>query len=130
MKNNEIIKGIIVSIFDAFKRGDIKEIEKHLHEEASVWDVFTPYMITGKKNLEEFHSRDQTQKKSRGDLSIELEEPKIREWNDFAIATYYLEFTYLEPNALEGKVRITDLFVLEKDQWKIMHHHEGLVPED
>ena len=130
MKNNEIIKGIIISIFDAFKRGDTKEIENHLHEEASVWDVFTPYMITGKKNLEEFHSRDQTQKKSRGDLSIELEEPKIREWNDFAIATYYLEFTYLEPNALEGKVRITDLFVLEKDQWKIMHHHEGLVPED
>ncbi|MFL2548251.1 MAG: YybH family protein [Gammaproteobacteria bacterium] len=130
MKNNEIIKGIIVSIFDAFKRGDTKEIEKHLHEEASVWDVFTTYMITGKKNLEKFHSGDQTQKKSRGDLSIELEEPKIREWNDFAIATYYLEFTYLEPNALEGKVRITDLFVLEKDQWKIMHHHEGLVPED
>ena len=130
MEKNETIKGIITSIFDAFKRGDTKEIEKHLHKEASVWDVFTPYMITGKKNLEEFHSRDQTQKKSRGDLSIELEEPKIREWNDFAIATYYLEFTYLEPNALKGKVRITDLFVLEKDQWKIMHHHEGLVPED
>ena len=51
MKNNEIIKGIIISIFDAFKRGDTKEIEKHLHEEASVWDVFTPYMITGKKNF-------------------------------------------------------------------------------
>ena len=130
MENNELIKGIITSIFDAFKRGDTKEIEKHLHEEASVWDVFTPDMIIGRKNLEEFHSRDQAQKESRGQLSIELEEPMIREWNEFAIATYCLEFRYQQPNALKGKVRITDLFVLEKEQWKIMHHHEGLVPED
>ena len=130
MENNELIKGIITSIFDAFKRGDTKEIEKHLHEEASVWDVFTPDMIIGRKNLEEFHSRDQAQKESRGHLSIDLEEPMIREWNQFAIVTYCLEFTYQEPNALKGKVRITDLFVLEKEQWKIMHHHEGLVPED
>ena len=130
MENNEPIKGIITSIFDAFKRGDTKEIEKHLHEEASVWDVFTPDMIIGRKNLEEFHSRDQAQKESRGHLSIDLEEPMIREWNQFAIATYCLEFTYQEPNAVKGKVRITDLFVLEKEQWKIMHHHEGLVPED
>ena len=48
MENNELIKGIITSIFDAFKRGDTKEIEKHLHEEASVWDVFTPDMIIGR----------------------------------------------------------------------------------
>ena len=130
MEKNETIKGIITSIFDAFKRGDTKEIEKHLHKEASVWDVFTPQLIVGEKELSAFHDRDQMQKDSRGELSIVLEEPMIRSMKDFAVATYCLEFTYQEPNALKGKVRITDLFVLEKEQWKIMHHHEGLVPED
>jgi ketosteroid isomerase-like protein len=42
MEHKEQIKEIITTIFDAFKRGDTNEIEKHLHEEASVWDVFTP----------------------------------------------------------------------------------------
>ena len=62
-------------------------------------------------------------------MSIDLEEPMIREWNQFAIATYCLEFEYQEPNSLKGKVRITDVLILENEQWKILHHHEGLVPE-
>ena len=45
MEDTEKIKGIIKSIFDAFKDGDTHEIESHLHEEASVWDVFTPDII-------------------------------------------------------------------------------------
>ena len=52
----------------------------------------------------------------------------IRVIKDFAIATYCLEFDYKEPNALNGKVRITDLFILEDEKWKILHHHEGIVP--
>ena len=130
MEKNEIIKGIITSIFDAFKRGDTKEIEKHLHKEASVWDVFTPQLIVGEKELSAFHDRDQAQKKSRGDLSIELEEPMIRSMNGFAVATYYLKFAYREPNAMNGKVRITDIFIMEQEQWKILHHHEGIVPSN
>ena len=128
MERNKHIKGIITSIFDAFKRGDTNEIEKHLHKEASVWDVFTPQLIVGEKELSAFHDRDQAQKESRGNLSIELEEPMIRSMKDFAVATYYLEFDYKDPNAIHGKVRITDIFIMEEGEWKILHHHEGIVP--
>jgi len=130
MEHKEQIKEIITTIFDAFKRGDTNEIEKHLHEEASVWDVFTPELIIGKKELKAFHKSDQAQKDSRGDLSIELEEPMIKVIKDFAIATYCLAFDYRAPNALNGKVRITDIFILDAEQWKILHHHEGIVPSD
>ena len=128
MEQSKIIKGIITSIFDAFQSGDTDEIEKHLHDEASVWDVFTPEIIIGRKNLEDFHNHDQEQKESRGKLSIMLEEPLIRELGEIAVATYCLEFEYQEPNALKGKVRITDVFVLENEKLKIFHHHEGIVP--
>ena len=49
MEHSEIIKEIITAIFDAFQSGNTDEIEKHLHDEASVWDVFTPEMIIGRK---------------------------------------------------------------------------------
>ncbi len=129
MEDTQKIKEMIQSIFDAFKDGNTHKIESHLHEEASVWDVFTPDIIFGKKELEIFHERDQSQKKSRGHLTIDLDEPVIRVMGDFAIATYCLEFEYQEPNSLKGKVRITDVLILENEQWKILHHHEGLVPE-
>jgi ketosteroid isomerase-like protein len=128
VEHNKQIKGIITSIFNAFKEGDTNQIEKHLHEKASVWDVFTPDLICGKEELEAFHEHDQAQKDSRGDLSIKLDEPIIRVIKDFAIATYCLEFDYKEPNALNGKVRVTDLFILEAEKWKILHHHEGIAP--
>lgn len=130
MEQSKKIKEIIISIFDAFQDGDTHKIENHLHEEASVWDVFTPDIILGKDQLEAFHKRDQSQKESRGRLTIELGEPMIRIMRDFAIATYNLKFEYLEPNAIRGSVRITDVFILENQKWKILHHHEGLVPEN
>ncbi len=129
MEDTEKIKEMIQSIFDAFKDGNTHKIESHLHEEASVWDVFTPDIIVGKNELEIFYERDQSQKKSRGHLTIDLDEPVIRVMGDFAIATYCLEFDYQETNALKGRVRITDVFILENHEWKILHHHEGLVPE-
>ena len=96
MEQSKKIKEIIISIFDAFQAGDTHKIENHLHEEASVWDVFTPDIILGKDQLEAFHKRDQSQKESRGRLTIELGEPMIRIMRDFAIATYNLKFEYLE----------------------------------
>jgi len=31
---------------------------------------------------------------------------------------------------MRGKVRITDIFIMEEERWKILHHHEGIVPND
>ena len=117
-------------IFNYSTNKKIEIIEKHLHKKASVWDVFTPQLIVGEKELSAFHDRDQMQKDSRGELSIVLEEPMIRSMKDFAVATYCLEFVYQEPNAMRGKVRITDIFIMEEERWKILHHHEGIVPND
>ena len=62
------IKAVIYSIFDSFKKGDIKALESHMHKDASVWDVFTPELIIGESNLHDFHRKDQNQKIKRGML--------------------------------------------------------------
>ena len=130
MSGNKEIERIIYSIFNAFKAGETNKIEDFLHDDATVWDVFTPDLIRGKEQLEEFHNKDQEQKDSRGALSIDIEKPLITVRENSAIALYYLNFKYEEPNAISGRVRITDIFSRDETGWKIIHHHEGMVPKN
>ncbi len=130
MSGNKEIERIIYSIFNAFKAGETNKIEDFLHDDATVWDVFTPDLIRGKEQLEEFHKKDQEQKDSRGALSIDIEKPLITVRENSAIALYYLNFKYEEPNAISGRVRITDIFSRDETGWKIIHHHEGMVPKN
>ena len=123
MSGNKEIERIIYSIFNAFKAGETNKIEDFLHENATVWDVFTPDLIKCKTQLEKFHKKDQEQKNSRGALSIKIEQPLITVKENSAIALYYLDFTYQEPNAISGRVRITDIFSRDGMEWKIIHHH-------
>ena len=130
MTDNKKIERIIYSIFNAFKAGETNAIEGFLHDDATVWDVFTPDLIKGKSQLKEFHKRDQDQKDSRGALSINIEKPLISIRENSAIALYYLDFSSQEPNAISGRVRITYIFSRDGIEWKIIHHHEGMVPKN
>jgi hypothetical protein len=98
MTINKDIENIIFSIFDVFKAGNTKVIEDHLHEQATVWDVFTPELIKGKHELVAFHQRNQEQKESRGELMINVAQPIIEVKATLAIALYYLDFSYQEQN--------------------------------
>jgi ketosteroid isomerase-like protein len=93
-----------------------------------VWDVFTPHLIRGKAERDKFHADDQAQMQARGPLTMTIEDMVVDAWDDTALARFYLNFKYLPPNPAEGRVRITDVFRRVNGRWKIVHHHEGLVP--
>lgn len=122
------ITAIIKGIFTAFEEHDPDGIEGHMHPDTTVWDVFTPHLIRGLEEREKFHAEDQKQMQARGPLTLTLDEPDVRTWDDTAIACYYLSYSYEPPNAAAGQVRITDVFRRVEDKWLIVHHHEGTVP--
>ena len=66
---------------------------------------------------------------ARGTLKLNIEEPEVDAWSDFAIAKYYLHYEYQPPNPTKGTVRITDIFHQENGTWRIVHHHEGSIPK-
>ena len=128
-ENDNEIKGIINNIFNAFKNNNQDEMEKYMHPNTTIWDVFTPQLIRGIKERKIFRAEDQEQKQSRGILTIKIDKPIFDFWNDTALARYYLNYSYEPPNPAEGEVRITDVFRKVKGKWLRMHHHEGETPK-
>ena len=123
------IGGIIRGIFDAFQNHDSDAVERSMHPEATVWDVFVPRLFRGAAERAEFHEADQKQMQSRGPLTLTIDEPIVDAWGeDTAIAKYLLTFTYEAPNATAGTVRITDVLRVVGGRWVVVHHHEGMVP--
>ncbi|MDX2221120.1 MAG: nuclear transport factor 2 family protein [Rhodospirillaceae bacterium] len=122
------VGAIIHGIFKAFQDHAPGGIEDHMAADATVWDVFTPHLIRGRAERDKFHADDQAQMQARGALTMTIDGMVVDAWDDTALARFYLNFKYQPPNPAEGRVRITDVFRRVNGTWKIVHHHEGLVP--
>jgi len=122
------ISAIIAGVYGSFQEHEPEGIDRYMDPDVTVWDVFTPQLIQGKAESDRFHAADQQQMQARGPLTLVISEPIVSNWDDTAIARYYLDYKYGPPNAAQGRVRITDVFRRINQQWKIVHHHEGAVP--
>jgi ketosteroid isomerase-like protein len=123
------VRQAIQQMFERFQAGDIEGMESHLTPNCSVWDVFTPGLVVGGEARRAFHAEDKKQSQARGPLRWETRFVRLESWGDIFLACYYLDFTYDEPGAMSGSVRITDILRRVDDRWLIEHHHEGLIPE-
>ena len=65
---------------------------------------------------------------ARGPLRWTLHEPLVTVHGDLAVARYLLDFEYLPPRRAAGRIRVTDVLRRDPDRWRIVHHHEGLLP--
>ena len=129
MNPQDEVEQVIRGMYRAFTEHRPKDIEAALHEDCTVWDVFTPQLIRGREERDRFHEADQAQSQARGPLTLSVDTPVISVWGDLAVARYCLDFRYEPPNAVAGRVRITSVLRREAGTWRIVHHHEGLLPE-
>ena len=129
MNPHDEVEQVIRAMYRAFTEHRPQDIEAALHEDCTVWDVFTPQLIRGRAERDRFHEADQAQSQARGPLTLGVDAPLVSVWGDVAVARYYLDFRYEPPNAVAGRVRITSVLRREAGAWRIVHHHEGLLPE-
>jgi ketosteroid isomerase-like protein len=128
MTEAEEIRELIASVYRSFEDGNVGGIESCLDGSATIWDVFTPDLIVGRAQRDEFHARDQAQMRARGRLDLRVSPAIVDVHGDVAWARYLVDFEYQPPGATSGRVRITDVLVRRATGWRIVHHHEGLAP--
>jgi ketosteroid isomerase-like protein len=99
-----------------------------LHEEATVWDIFQPQLVT-RRELEAYVASDFEQSASRGPLSMKLRDFVTTVWGGCAIVRFYLDYRYAPPNETHGNGRITCVLRhCGQRGWLVVHVHEGHVP--
>jgi ketosteroid isomerase-like protein len=122
------VEELVAGMYGAFVAGDTSALERCLHPDATVWDVFTPDLVVGAAARARFHVEDQAQKQARGALQLHVEPALVDVHGDVAWARYVVDFRYAPPQPLAGRARVTDVLLRGPQGWRVVHHHEGLVP--
>jgi ketosteroid isomerase-like protein len=128
MTDAQAVEAVITGMFRAFAAGDVAGIDACLDDSVTIWDVFTPELVSGKAQRDEFHAKDRAQMRARGPLHLDVTQLAVEVRGDVAWAHYIVDFRYDPPNPLSGLVRVTDVLLRHPDGWRIVHHHEGLMP--
>ena len=120
---------LVRRIFASYQSFDPARVEQCDAPECTIWDLFEPRLVRGGSAArKEFREKDMSDSQKRGALTIDIEEPVVDVWGDFAVARYYLDYEFKPPGALSGRVRITTVARRIDGQWRRVHHHEGVVP--
>ena len=128
-KDKRDVGKLVQRVFDAYQQFDPALVDRCDAPECTIWDLFEPQLVHGgSAGRAEFRKKDMADSKQRGPLRIDIEEPVIDVWGDFAVARYYLDYESEPPGALRGRVRITTVARRIDGEWRRVHHHEGQVP--
>jgi len=128
-RDKQAVVALVHRIFDSYLRFDPELLEQCDAPECTIWDLFEPELVRGGSAARaEFRKKDMSESRQRGPLSIDIEEPVVDVWGDFAVARYYLDYEFSAPGALRGRVRITTVARRIDGEWRRVHHHEGALP--
>ena len=127
--DKKAVADLVHRVFDSYQKFDPALVEQCDTPECTIWDLFEPDLVRGGRQARaDFRKKDMTDSAKRGKLTIDIEEPVIDVWGDFAVARYYLDYEFQPPGALQGRVRITTVARRIDGEWRRVHHHEGAVP--
>jgi len=127
--DKKAVAQLVKRIFDSYLKFDPELLDQCDAPECTIWDLFEPDLVRGgRAGRAEFRKKDMSESQKRGPLTIEIDDPVVDVWGDFAVARYYLSYAFKPPGALEGRVRITTVARRIDGEWRRVHHHEGAVP--
>jgi len=128
-RDKRAVRDLVHRVFDSYASYDPALVDKCDVDDCTIWDLFEPDLVKGGRQArEQFREKDMSDSAARGELIMNIEEPLIDVWGDFAVARYYLDYEFKPPGALQGRVRITTVARRVDGQWLRVHHHEGAVP--
>lgn len=124
----QAIEAVIRANYNAFTTRQTDDDGEFASKDVTIWDVFEPELIIGREARKAFQRRDIEQSVARGSLTFDVTIQLITLHGDIAISRHHVDFTYEPPNAVSGRVRVTQVLEKIDGHWKIIHTQEGMVP--
>lgn len=116
---------VLVGIYRHFQLGQPEKIRAVQATDTTVWDAYTPYLITHKERLA-FHQQDKDRMLERGEQFLEFIPLQIEVTPEMAFVVCMLKFEFKPPRPISGELRISTVFMRRNGEWKQVHHHEAV----
>ena len=127
-KEKEIVKFILIDMWDAIEKGDIERYASYVHEDFTQFGEYDSVLRSGKaaevKGIKDWID-------SSTAIHTEMKEPKVTVNGTTAFITYYWSdsgTTDGKPFATRGKS--TRIFVKINGKWLCIHGHYTLLPSN
>ena len=127
-KEKEIVKSILIDMWDAIEKGDIERYASYVHEDFTQFGEYDSVLRSGKaaevKGIKDWID-------SSTAIHTEMKEPKVTVNGTTAFITYYWSdsgTTDGKPFATRGKS--TRIFVKINGKWLCIHGHYTLLPSN
>ena len=114
----------VIKVWEDANNSNIAELES-AHLNSPKFSKFGP-RIAERQNVESTKKSETEHFLSISDANLVIEDLKIDIFENVGIATFYNNYSFIKnDNRLHGKGRVTLVFLLTEDGWKIIHEHSS-----
>ena len=123
-KTEEELRTIIKQIWVDVVSGDLEAL-RSTHLNSHKFSKFGPRVST-RQDVKSTNETETEHVLSISDASFELEDIKIDLFGDVAVTTFYNNYSFTKNNSkVQGKGRVTLVFLNTEEVWKIVHEHSS-----
>jgi hypothetical protein len=123
-KVEEELRTIIKQIWVDVVSGNLEAL-RSTHLSSPKFSKFGP-RIAERQDVKSTNETETEYVLSISDASFELEDIKVDLFGDVAVTTFYNNYSFIKNNSrVQGKGRVTLVFLNTEEGWKIVHEHSS-----
>ena len=118
------LHGAVIKVWEDANNGNITEL-KSAHLNSPKFSKFGP-RIAERQNVESTNKSETEHFLSISDARLVIKNLKIDIFENVGIATFYNNYSFIKnENSVQGKGRVTLVFLRTEAGWKIIHEHSS-----
>ena len=118
------IRGVVMKIYEDAVNGDISAL-RAAHLISPKFTKFGP-RIALRQDVESTNKTEAEHFSSINEGNFKIEDLKVDLFGDVAVTTFYNNYSFIKNNiSVKGKGRVTLVFLITEEGWKIIHEHSS-----
>lgn len=118
-----------LDVYQGFLAGDRARIDRHIADDATIWDTDEPDLAVGKAALDEIRARrpQDGSAPTVADLAAELQQIDV--CGDVAVIRHLLTANFVDGAAAPEHIRNTGVWRRVDGRWQVFHNHEDVLTD-